>query len=1052
MDSNTHRAAAPVGGARADFVAQLGRRVGELRQSLAALALQRGSARAREDLKRRVHALGAAAGVLKLDALVAALSSAEALLARGALAGVSQRDIDELGATLDSLVALAWGEESAKPAAPAPPAAPSTVLIVGPAPLAAALASDDEGGVECERLDDARGALELARALAPDVVLLDADVAGTDALAEALVDDPLTEPVPIVVLGRFAQPESASRWLALGVARVLPKPSSPDVLREACASAARASRRDALPEALGTMNVDELALRLSEELRRGLSDATSTDARGRKIALGEGHEVLAALWSAVARVREIVTVRSGGVVRFSEHGPAGAITVGSFAPDARMPGARGGATPDVETRLDGVTVIVADDDPAVRWFLAGVLRAAQATVHEAEDGERALGLAYRVRPDLVISDVLMPKLDGFSLCQTLKRDVELRDVPVILLSWKEDLLQRVRELGADADGYLRKEASGSVALARVREVLRARLRAEARLRAGGEVRGRLDGLTVATLLAMTSRHHRGATVSVRDASFLYEIEIRDGAPVRATRTASDGTFERGAAVLASSLGATAGRFVVTPATSAVRRELEGTLAAQLAPCVARARAAQRLLSSASLMEVGRVELSHERLAPYLSASPAGAQAIAEKLVEGVSPRQLLLRSGVSPRALEDFLSDAAAHGAIAGVFDPGGEDLLGPRADAELRAISTGESAPVAPRAPRIDIEHAAALTPSPLAPAMPAPTPTVLRTPTPMPAAPSEEDALVLEAAPEPLFPALTVGAAETDSAAPPATVASGALAALRVTTPSPLEAAVLSVRPAPSATAATLDLAAAREAAPHLEVIPDAEPSLEAVAPLVVEPSLEPAPLLAIEPAPPPDAAPPLDERAVEQPGAAPSFPAPSGRAPRVEAAPTPKPRAKGGWLAPTLVVAIAGACAAFVLSRPVEAPRPAPTSEHAETKHAEPPAASVAPVVHAAPATPVASSSATPKSEGPFEDLPLPPGVSVPEGQGMIEVVAGKRDQVSVDRQDLGRGPRVTATLTPGTHDVRAKRKGEEQPMVVLIRPGRRTRVDLRAPWHR
>jgi len=129
--------------------------------------------------------------------------------------------------------------------------------------------------------------------------------------------------------------------------------------------------------------------------------------------------------------------------------------------DERRAGERGTDAAPREAEgipLQGRRVVVADDDPAVVWFLSGLLKAVGAEVLEAHDGERALELTYERWPDLVVSDVLMPKLDGFSLCHEIKRDVAVRDVPVILLSWKEDLLQRVRELGADADGYLRKEA------------------------------------------------------------------------------------------------------------------------------------------------------------------------------------------------------------------------------------------------------------------------------------------------------------------------------------------------------------------------------------------------------------------------------------------------------------------------------------------------------------------------------------------------------------------------------------------------------------------
>ncbi|MCC6648669.1 MAG: response regulator [Polyangiaceae bacterium] len=1024
MDSTTHRAASQVGGARADFVAELGRKVGELRRVLAAVGDPRTAAGARDELRRRVHALCSAARIHKLEAVAAALAAAEARLAEGALTGTGARDLEALDAAFGALVGLAWGEERARPSAPS---APSTVLVVGPASLAAAVVGGGGDAVECERSEHAEGALALARALAPDVVVLDADVAGTEALAEALADDPLTEPVPIVVLGRFAQPESAARWLAQGALRVLPKPSSPDALWEACASATSAVRRGARAEALGALSVDDLAARLAEELRRGLSDAVSTDARGRKVDLGEGHEVQAALWSAIARVREIVTVRSAGVVRFADHGPAGAIALGSFAPDARMPGARGGATPDVDARLDGVTAIVADDDPAVRWFLAGVLGAAHATVHEAEDGERALGLAYRTRPDLVITDVLMPNLDGFALCQALKRDVELRDVPVILLSWKEDLLQRVRELGADADGYLRKEASGAVALARVREVLRARTSAEARLRAGGEVRGRLDGLTVATLLRMTARHHADATVTVRDATFLYELELRDGAPVRATRTAADGSFDRGRDALAAALGARAGRFVVAPSTSPVRRELDGGLAEQLDPIVARASAAQRLLSSTSLMDVARVSLAEARFAPYLAASPPIARAIAEKLAAGASPRQLLLRAGVSARTLEDLLCDAAAHGVVTSIHDASGDELLDARAAAELEAIVTGQCAAVAPRRPRVEIDHAAVLTPGPRPADLATSAP---RTPTPAPsAADSAVDALLIEPI-EPLFPALAAADGELATEQPSSAPLASATAA-----PEEGERAVDHV----------ITPSAAPQAGPTTELAPRAPTPTPAALAL-------PSVTVRAEDVVP-TAAPPRDVDASAPGDATPSDEAPADAVP---------PRRRRGWLAPTAAVTVAGACAALLLARsitPVAPVAPSSTEQARATQpapmepaRAEP--ARVEPAAQSASASAPLPATSAPAvvAEAPFEDLPLPPGASVPEGHGMIEVVAGKRDHVSVDRRDLGRGPRVTAALPPGSHDVRARRKGEEQPMVVLVRPGRRTRVDLRAPWRR
>ncbi|HEX7480961.1 MAG TPA: response regulator, partial [Polyangiales bacterium] len=65
--------------------------------------------------------------------------------------------------------------------------------------------------------------------------------------------------------------------------------------------------------------------------------------------------------------------------------------------------------------LQGRRVLVADDDPAVLWSFAGLLREAGAQVLEATDGRQALELARLKRPDVVVSDILMPKIDGFAL-------------------------------------------------------------------------------------------------------------------------------------------------------------------------------------------------------------------------------------------------------------------------------------------------------------------------------------------------------------------------------------------------------------------------------------------------------------------------------------------------------------------------------------------------------------------------------------------------------------------------------------------------------------
>ena len=564
-----------MGGIGADFVATLGRRVADARTLLPTLTRGEGNAANLAEMRRKLHAVSAGAKLLKFDIMASSLGEALAIIDRasgsastvangaggtGKPSLIAEKDAAILGQLLDDLPALAWSESrSARRKSqgnregapklddvvlPLDSELPYTSLVVGAQSLVEALSEDTGSGrasFECERSDDVQVAIDRARSLAPDVIVLDADVKDAELFLEALADDEVTEPVPLIVVGTFARPGDAERFVAMGATRTFEKPLIRGTLRRACerAIAQREGKTERLP--LGEPTMIELAERLSQEVKQALL-ADIDGARTCKVPLGDGAEVIGAMWGAIARIREVVTARTDGVVRFSGQGPEGAIALapwlnGDVARSDRSARSRG-ASPEV--RLHGRKVVVADDDPGVTWFLADLLRAAGCTVHEAMDGRAALELAFRVQPDLVISDILMPGMDGFALCRAMKRDVALRDTPVVLLSWKEDLLQRVRELGASAAAYMRKESDSRAIVARVREVLKSRARVEARLRAEDEVRGRLDGLTVRSLLEIVCGNRRSARISLRDASFLYEIEVREGVPFRASRASSDG--------------------------------------------------------------------------------------------------------------------------------------------------------------------------------------------------------------------------------------------------------------------------------------------------------------------------------------------------------------------------------------------------------------------------------------------------------------------------------------------------------------------------------
>lgn len=1032
--------------ARAEFVASLGRRLEALRQALQALEQEPRSSARRDYLLRRVHAVSAAAKVLGFASVAEALTHVESLLQRAGRPEAQPGDLSEVARAIDLIPSLVSGQSlSILPGKletePVRPARlwPIDVVVYGPETLVEALSTVDEH-TDVERATELLQAAELVRRQEPDVVVIDSDWDEARELAAELSGDPLLETLPLVIVGEFNNPGSASEYVALGATRVLVKPVSPDTLQTAVFDAVQSSVSRPERAELGNTTVDALAERLAAEVRRGLVEAVEPGGRELAIELGVGADVLGAIWGAVARVREVVSLRSGGAVRFARTGPEGAIPVAPWRAVDQAAGARG---PTPARSEDGVSlerrrILVADDDPAVAWFISGLLRAVGAEVLEAHDGRRALDLAYQTWPDVVVSDVLMPELDGFSLCRDLRRDVALRDVPVILLSWKEDLLQRLREIGADASGYLRKEASASTIIQRVREVLRPRARVELRLEAGGEVRGRLDGLTPRLILELCCARRPNCRITLRDAAFLYELQIREGRLCCATRTSADGTFVRGGAVLGSLLGASAGRFVVVSEEGACRNDFHGDLAAILAEPIRRARSLQRALGEARLLQVERVEFDEAALSTYSTVRFEPAEAIIAKLREGDTPRELVLSGAASPKLLELVLVDLARHGAIAKV--------LNSSAGHEPEAASEPDFLPDK-RA------EYTSLTPPPaftllFSPAAPEAERRGHETPAPHSAEPSPSVDL------QSILP--TEGLAEAPSSAEPDPVELGEAVLGSLSDASNLPASVSSesgAEPDAPETPRSSRFEVVQTAERASEPAPAAPQELEQ--PQSVEPprASEPAP----EPAPASEAAEGFEPKLVPSPkSATPSAEvtprvvrrAPVG--PKARASSTkPKPKPEGSSLKVGLLFVGAGVLAYLVVHALV-APREKPVAPSAPSavvslSPAVPSSAAPAAIMPARPQTSGAAPAPMTAVPAP-QDLPLPPGVLVADVKGLLEVDTGDKRAIYVDGAFVGRGPMRRVPLDPGTHQVELRDGASRNVFSVAVAKARRTRVSL------
>lgn len=114
-----------------------------------------------------------------------------------------------------------------------------------------------------------------------------------------------------------------------------------------------------------------------------------------------------------------------------------------------------------------IKILVADDEPAISEVVKLYLEQEGFTVFTAEDGEIALTIETKEQPDLLILDVMLPKLSGWELCQTIKRPV-----PVIFLTAKSAEVDKMTGFSLGADDYITKPFSPRELVARIKAVLR----------------------------------------------------------------------------------------------------------------------------------------------------------------------------------------------------------------------------------------------------------------------------------------------------------------------------------------------------------------------------------------------------------------------------------------------------------------------------------------------------------------------------------------------------------------------------------------------------
>ncbi len=118
------------------------------------------------------------------------------------------------------------------------------------------------------------------------------------------------------------------------------------------------------------------------------------------------------------------------------------------------------------------TVLVADDSPAFREMVADLLREIGVSVVLASDGQDATEKIKTSVPDLVVTDIVMPKMNGYELCRWIKKGPNTQHVPVIMCSTKSEMFDTQWGLRQGADAYITKPLQPKELLDTVKQLLR----------------------------------------------------------------------------------------------------------------------------------------------------------------------------------------------------------------------------------------------------------------------------------------------------------------------------------------------------------------------------------------------------------------------------------------------------------------------------------------------------------------------------------------------------------------------------------------------------
>ena len=136
-------------------------------------------------------------------------------------------------------------------------------------------------------------------------------------------------------------------------------------------------------------------------------------------------------------------------------------------------------------------VLVVDDSPTVRKIVQLTLQRERIRVVTAGDGLTALAAVADEQPDLILLDIMLPRMDGYNICQVIRKNMAYRDLPIIMLSGKDGLFDKMRGKLAGSTEYMTKPFDSGELAQTVKRYLDSPAARDRAARRESQMRGRL---------------------------------------------------------------------------------------------------------------------------------------------------------------------------------------------------------------------------------------------------------------------------------------------------------------------------------------------------------------------------------------------------------------------------------------------------------------------------------------------------------------------------------------------------------------------------------